>query len=224
MVPLMDTSPKRISQLAAECGFGDHWGQLQTPLTGYRNCGWTWAADNGCYSRFEPERYLRFLEKRLEHLEACLWATVPDAVGDCWLTQRRWLEWSGRIRDLGYPLAYVLQDGITLDRIPKNAVAWFVGGTTEWKLNIGPDFVRAGKERNIWVHIGRVNTGGRYLDFARLGADSFDGSGLVRPYPGFKKQRENLKKARSQFLREQGVLARGADATGSKSGVVVNAD
>ena len=59
--------------------------------------------------------------------------------------------------------------------------AVFIGGSTEWKD--GPHaaaIVRTGKILGKWVHVGRVNTPGRFEKFEELGADSIDGSGLAR--------------------------------------------
>jgi hypothetical protein len=145
--------------------------------------GATWAADNECYSlgeAFDMDRYLRFLWRVREYPGRCLFAAVPDVVGDAEATHQRWLQYAPAMRRVGLPLAYVAQDG--LDRVPRVGFAClFVGGTTEYKLGQGvAGLVKAAKRAGKWVHAGRVNSRRRILHFARLGADSFDGTGPAR--------------------------------------------
>lgn len=140
-----------------------------------------WAADNGCYSageRFSLPRYLAWLERWRPHAARCLFATAPDVVGDASATRARSLPVLPVIAALGYVPAYVLQDGET--RIPDDAAAVFVGGSTAFKLS--PDaagLVAAAKSRGLWAHMGRVNSARRLRYAAGIGCDSADGTLLA---------------------------------------------
>lgn len=133
-------------------------GQLVTPNAGNKPIpGACWALDNGCFSdRWTPERWSNTLD-RYADTPGCLWATVPDVVGDAEATAVMWRRWWSAPMRRGYRSAWVAQDGAWY--IPAGARAVFIGGTTLWKL--GADaraFVQTAKARGCWVHMGRVNT------------------------------------------------------------------
>lgn len=146
--------------------------------------GVPWAADNGCFSSstpFDPARWLEWLDARPR--VDCLFAVVPDVVGDHAATLELWPTYAGTVRDLGYRPAFVLQDGCTPDQIPADAGAVFVGGSTDYKL--GPEAsacVAAAMRAGLWTHCGRVNSR-RRLRYAAAelggGCDSVDGTFLV---------------------------------------------
>jgi len=148
-----------------------------------------WAADNGCYAKgddFDPKAWLSWLEALApEHRSRCLFATAPDVVGDAVETLLRSLPYLAKVRAMGYPAAFVAQDGSEKD--PDNLVPWddvdvlFLGGTTEWKL----DHYKGGRlafealRRGRRVHMGRVNSKKR-LDIADLfGCATADGTFLA---------------------------------------------
>lgn len=157
-------------------------------LIGPRDCGrvadtpregFLWAADNDAFNGFDKARWEAMLDKA-EGVPGCLFVACPDSVGDADETFRLYLKYSRRILGRGLPLGYVGQDGATPDKIPWNGIsALFVGGTTEWKL--GTDartLVDAAHDRDLWVHMGRVNTPGR-SDYARdIGCHSIDGTSV----------------------------------------------
>lgn len=172
-------------------------GFIDTPHQGNRRTeNVLWCADNGCFSeRFEEGHWLRFLERNAHAAASCAFATAPDVVGDAAATLERSLPWLPKIRALGYKVAYVLQNGATIDSIPWDQIdAVFVGGDDAFK--IGPfglnldgtpkgevpcaPLVKEAQRRGLWVHVGRVNSRMRYR-FARnvLGADSVDGTYLA---------------------------------------------
>ena len=103
-----------------------------------------------------------------------MFVTAPDVVGDARETLRRFWEWRDELD--GLPIALVGQDG--LEDPPWEAFqAFFVGGTTEWKLGQqAARLVQEANERGKWVHMGRVNSyeRGRYARW--LGCDSIDGT------------------------------------------------
>lgn len=155
-------------------------GQLQTPLTNYQNWGGVWAADNGAFSGFDMAAWQSMLARKTPHRDACLFVALPDVVG----AARRTLEVFARVRQFadGWPLALVGQDGLeTLDVPWDDFDALFVGGSTEWKMsNAAADLVRTAKILGKHTHIGRVNTFDRWRHFAKLGADTCDGTGVVK--------------------------------------------
>lgn len=146
--------------------------------------GLPWVADNGCFADdWEPERWLRWLTRQTAHTASCLFATVPDVVGDHQATLERWGEWAPRVEALGFPPAFVLQDGADpADVEALDARAVFIGGDPrrhpEWKL--GPEaraIATDARRRGLHVHMGRVNSRKRIryaLDFC----DTADGTYL----------------------------------------------
>lgn len=158
-------------------------GQLCQPNAGNRVVGGgvQWAADNGCFSEttpFDPDRWVAWLDRQPR--DGCLFAVVPDVVGDHTATVDRWELYAMTVRELGFRPAFVLQDGCEPDLIPCDADCVFVGGSTEWKL--GPTAarcVRYAKSEGMWVHMGRVNSLRRLRIAADLGCDSVDGTFLA---------------------------------------------
>jgi hypothetical protein len=158
---------------------------LNTPKSAYTIAdGWTWAADNGAFGKGYPgdDAWLLWLDSFTpEQRTRCLFAVAPDVVADHDATLARSLPWLPVIREMGYPAAFVLQDGATVDTVPWDefAVA-FVGGSTDWKLGQqARELIAAAQERGKRVHIGRVNSERRYRAFAALGVDSCDGTYLA---------------------------------------------
>lgn len=144
--------------------------------------GVTWCADNGCFGKGWPgeDKWLEWL-KKLSHLkDTCLFATAPDVVGDAQATLDRSRPLLPKIREIGYPAALVAQDGLENLTVPWDEFdCLFIGGSTEWKLGQGAmSLIVEAKQRNKWVHIGRVNSRKRYRMFCGV-ADSCDGTFLV---------------------------------------------
>ncbi len=147
--------------------------------------GAPWAADNGAFTGFSPERFFPWLEKMKPYRSTCLFVACPDAVGDYEATRRLWQQWYLHLSD--WPVAYVGQDGET--DIPPEASALFVGGTTDWKLSQqAGDLIRLAQSRNLHVHIGRVNWGKRYRHFRLMaGSEDFTCDGNRARYDGKEK-------------------------------------
>lgn len=142
----------------------------------------TWCADNGAFtSRWTASTWWRWLtaERQQDARHRCLFATAPDVVGDAAATWERSRPWLDRIRDAGYPVAYVAQDGLT--RLEWHAFdVLFLGGTTGWKL--GPEarrWTREAVERGVHVHMGRVNSRRRLAYAHGLGCSTVDGTFLT---------------------------------------------
>jgi hypothetical protein len=140
-----------------------------------------WAMDNGAFVEFDVAAYVRMLELFYRR-PGCRFVTAPDRVGDAHATLQQWPFLSRLIRGLGFPPALVAQDGLTPQDVPWNELAApFIGGHSEWKL--GPQaqtLISLAHARGLWVHIGRVNTRHQIFDAARIGCDSFDGTGFSR--------------------------------------------
>lgn len=138
--------------------------------------GW-WAMDNGAFSQFEPELFVRMLEDFYGH-PGCRFVAAPDRVGDAHQTLLQWPFWSKLIRGVGFVPALVAQDGMTVGDIPwKEIGALFIGGCDPWKL--GPqamELTAYAKARGLWCHMGRVNSDERIWAAESRGIDSFDGS------------------------------------------------
>jgi hypothetical protein len=141
-----------------------------------------WIADNGAFgNRFDPERWQTFLRRVSIYRDRCLFAVVPDAVADAEQTRRLWERWSPVARDLGYPVAYVAQDGCGPDDPPWDELdAIFVGGTTDYKLgSLAADVVGEALRRHRPAHMGRVNSWKRLSYAADLGCRTADGTFLL---------------------------------------------
>lgn len=164
-------------------------GQLRQPNVGHAVVpGALWAADNGAFSQtrtFEPDRWHAWLAK--QPTDGCLFAVVPDVVGDHAATLELWHEWATIVRDLGHRPAFVLQDGCGPGDIPVDTDCVFVGGSTDYKLSFqAVACMKAAKERGCWVHVGRVNSRRRIrwcADILTAGGepvvDSVDGTFLA---------------------------------------------
>lgn len=158
-------------------------GWIDTPAQGnIRPADIFWCADNGAYSnRFNEAKWWAFLEKHAWDTTLCAFATAPDVVGDSEATLERSLPWLPKIRDLGYPAAFVAQDGLTVQATPWDEFdCLFIGGSTDWKL--GPEaawLIAEGLRRDKWVHCGRVNSRKRYRIMRDLGCTSADGTFLT---------------------------------------------
>lgn len=138
-----------------------------------------WCADNGCFSdRFDEAKWWSWLSE--QDPASCLFATAPDVVGDHQATLAKSTAWLPKIRALGFPAAFVIQDGATVDTIPwGDCDAVFIGGTTNFKLSDDAlAIIFAAKDRGKWVHVGRVNSRRRFMRFADV-ADSCDGTFLA---------------------------------------------
>ncbi len=158
-------------------------GVLLTPADGNLapERGVVWAVDNGAFAGFKPELFQNLL-RRIEERDDCRWVVAPDVVGDHEATLKGWQRWAPIIRDFGQRPAFVAQDGCTVDAVPwDNLACVFIGGSTRFKLgDTAARIIVEGNRRNVWTHMGRVNSGKRIVYAAGLDCRSVDGSSFSR--------------------------------------------
>tara|TARA_Y100000310_G_scaffold248082_1_gene253895 strand:+ start:3705 stop:4277 length:573 start_codon:yes stop_codon:yes gene_type:complete len=139
--------------------------------------------DNGAYSAFkngsewDEARFLGGCEYFLKRHVSPLWVVVPDVVGDPVATLKLWECWSPYISEhFGWPLAFAVQDGMSVFDVPELADVVFVGGSTEWKWGNVYKFSSAFPR----VHVGRVNSLANLWFCHDAGVESVDGTGWTR--------------------------------------------
>lgn len=149
--------------------------------------GRPWAADNDAFKAWDQERFWAMLGKISQvDRSRFLWCACPDVVGDAQATVNRWHEWQPQLAYLDIPAAFVGQDGLEAipDQIPwHDMAAFFVGGSTEWKLSEHAEsLMREAKSREKLVHVGRVNTRRRVRDILMMSplVDSMDGQSFSK--------------------------------------------
>lgn len=143
--------------------------------------GWTWAADNDCFQGLNERRYVAMLDA-ITGIPRCRFVVAPDVVADAKATDRLWDRWWQELVDRDLPIAYVAQDGVTDMDIPWAYIAaLFIGGTTEFKLGrTAAALAQRAHAYDVWVHMGRVNSGRRIRYAASIGCDSVDGTKYSR--------------------------------------------
>lgn len=166
---LSDTYPGRVGNLLSPGGW-------RAPVN---DC---YALDNGRYPAWASGKewseadYLDFLLKAASHPVAPRWVLVPDCVGDCVGTLREWERWSPQIAEMGWPLAFAVQDGMIPENVPSEADVIFIGGTTGWKRRTLFQWCHSFRR----VHVGRINTKRWLWECHKAGAESCDGTGWYR--------------------------------------------
>lgn len=146
--------------------------------------GWVWAADNGCFNEATfvgIDAWISWLSRNADKAKTCLFATAPDVVGDHEATLKRSLPWLPAIRELGYPAAFVVQNGATVDNVPFDSCdVVFLGGDDAFKLGpIAADIALVARRKGKRVHMGRVNSYKRLRHAAAIGCDTADGTFLA---------------------------------------------
>lgn len=163
----------------------DGWlGFIDTPAQGNRRpAGVIWCADNGVFGKGYPgdNGWIDWLTRNAHDAPTCKFAVVPDAICDHQRTYRRSDRLIDNVRALGYPAAFVAQDGAAIHSIDWARIdALFIGGSTEWKFT---ERVRGlvvhAKSLGKWAHMGRVNSQRRFRYAHDIGCDSADGTYLT---------------------------------------------
>ena len=153
--------PDRIAQLMGP----NHW---KNPIHKY-------ALDNGCFTRFNELKYFNMLKRVYNLQEKPMFITVPDVVGCHDRTIALFDYYFDYVATFGYPIAFVAQDGCTLETVPAEADWIFIGGLDPWKVDNIHKFIG-----NRPVHVGRVNTLKRLEYCEGVGVTSVDGTGWMR--------------------------------------------
>jgi len=185
VIVLLDTS-EALDVCAVELGCGVK--QMITPLTGFcrQKEHDEFAVDNGAFAGFKRDKFLNLLAREKQAQYLCRFVAVPDVVGDARRTLELFDHWKYRLT--GWPLAFVAQNGQENLPIPwKHVEAVFIGGLDlkdghgDWKLGRhARAVIRTAQGMGKYVHVGRVNTPGRFRYFEDLEVDSIDGTGLSR--------------------------------------------
>lgn len=179
-----------------------HLGVMVTPHMGNKvDPRWAYfACDNGCFAEatgkpFDLDRFLAWLSGRPR--ERCLFAVAPDVVCDWAATVKRSTPVLPQIRDLGFPAALVLQNGIQRGDVDWDTCdAVFVGGDDTFKYShLAAAICADARAHGKWVHVGRVNSHNRLRWCRAINADSADGT-----YVGFGPD-QNLPKV-ARWLRD----------------------
>lgn len=144
---------------------------------------WAHGLDNGCFAQgeaFDAGDWLEWLAGLRRYRERCLFAVAPDVVGDAHATLARSVPYLPTIRQLGFPAAFVTQDGCTSGLVPWTQIdCLFVGGSDAWKLSEASWALCAeAKRHGLWTHVGRVNSFRRMRACALSNVDSVDGTYL----------------------------------------------
>ena len=155
------------------------WGVIRTPSSyNIHKYGYWWICDNEAFTnKFTWGRLVSFLDSMNKWRNLCKFVVCPDEVSNACATldKFRWYAW--RIKALGWPVAFVAQDGQELMHWPPEYDALFIGGTTEWKESDAADWcIGKAKSAGKWVHVGRVNSNRRIRHFQLVGVDSVDGT------------------------------------------------
>jgi hypothetical protein len=143
--------------------------------------GRPWGADNGAFTGFDPPKFRRMVAA-VAKFPGCRFVVCPDVVGDAAGTLSLFGQWEPDLHNAGVPVAFVGQDGQERLAVPWDACeAFFVGGSTAWKLgDEAAALVEEARRRGKWVHMGRVSTRRRLAYAYRLGCDSVDSTAFGR--------------------------------------------
>lgn len=142
--------------------------------------GAVWAMDNDCFNRpFDEAPWLAVLREHQPFQKGCLFVATPDRYGDSRTTLQLLTQYAPTIKELGYRVALVTQDGLSPIAVPWNTIdALFIGGSNQHKLGTeAGQLIAEGLKQGKWIHIGRVNSARRLFQFWQ--ADSWDGNTLA---------------------------------------------
>lgn len=143
--------------------------------------GFKWAMDNSAFTgKFNEENYIAKLRAMQSRRDTCVFIVAPDVIKNAAATIALYPQWLTLIRSLGFPAAFVGQDGLENYGLPDDLDAFFIGGSTEWKLSkAARELAQEAKQRGKWVHMGRVNSKPRVHYAESIGCDSVDGTHII---------------------------------------------
>lgn len=140
--------------------------------------GRMWCLDNNAFTTgFNPNRYFSLINKFHPFIEQCMFAVIPDRVGDASETLKLYYQWYDEFKQLGVPLAYVSQDGQDQLPLPEDFQWLFIGGTDNWKMSKRSEqLIRKCQSLGKKIHVGRVNSLKRMMWCKYLNVNSVDGT------------------------------------------------
>lgn len=146
------------------------------------------AIDNGAYTAWQAGRAFdecKFLSVLEKYHETAQWFVLPDIVCGGLSSLDFSMRWLGRVSAMGFkclPLLAV-QDGMTVSDISPivgRDLGIFVGGSTGFKEGTLGMWGRLSAGKGCYLHVGRVNTKRRIRLCHLAGADSFDGTSVIK--------------------------------------------
>ena len=144
-----------------------------------------YALDNGRYqaANWTEAAYWEHLDTAAKRPIPPQWVAMPDVYLDYNATLWGWEYWAPRVRTrYGWPLAFVWQNGITLDVVKQytDAEIQFIGGDDN--LHAGKWVLLAEATAGGFprIHVGRVNAPRPALKCWREKVESIDGTGWRR--------------------------------------------
>lgn len=159
---------------------GPRVGGLGSILTSQR----PWASDCDALSKhgFHYDEFALHLRRvhEPELMERCRFVVVPDVPGCGRSTLAAFHAAAPDLAELGFPLAYCLQDGAEDLELPPCDVA-FLGGSDDWREAMGAALLERAANEGLGTHVGRVNSARRVRHLSFCHCDSVDGT-----YVGFR--------------------------------------
>jgi hypothetical protein len=151
----------------------------------HRTEGFPYALDNGAWHAFcrqLPFDEAAFLAAFNKLGAGADFVVLPDIVAGGERSLAFSMNWAARL-DRSCPQLLAVQDGMTAEMVaplvgPPRGI--FVGGTDKFKETTLPLWAELARERQCYLHVGRVNTKRRIALCAAANADSFDGSSASR--------------------------------------------
>lgn len=175
------TGTRRNLKLMKEAGFRI----LLTPSNA-RHEGFRYSCDNDRYAAHFHEKpwdeaaFWRMVDRFAAGAD---WLVVPDLPTRGLESLEETAKWIPRLRGACPKLLIALQDGMEeehLEPFVAPDVGFFLGGSTEWKLETMEAWGRWCAKHDAYYHVARVNTDRRMRLAAAAGADSVDGTSASR--------------------------------------------
>lgn len=144
-----------------------------------------YAIDNGAYGAhlnrvtWNEESFYKHLENLRCRARKPRWVAVPDVVADKQATLSKWETHAPKIASYGCTLAFVVQDGMQVADVPKEAGVVFVGGPRNGngkRLKYGRQLFRA----STWVVLMDITTYGLLMRLVANHATARDGFAAAR--------------------------------------------
>jgi hypothetical protein len=196
MINIVSKHRHHVIKYVTPSEYKQYFGLFTSPSTRWDVSGYDlWACDNDAFTGFDANQFRRALDAYADNVDTCRFIVCPDVICDAQATTRQFYAWYFEIKRYGYPIAYVLQNGVTLDMIPW---AWvdclFIGGDDKFKFSqVIRDIANEAKARHIWLHMGRVSSQYRIIYSKSIGCDSYDGTHYIFEPANLKKHLPFLK-------------------------------